>query len=76
MHQDEQMKLDQKSQTVRNTGNVLLYDFDSVTGTVSNGITLISNSNPYGVEFSSKTKNYMWQKIILIQEEIKLWKVS
>jgi hypothetical protein len=45
-----------KSQTVRNTGNVLLYDFDSVTGTVSNGITLISNSNPYGVEFSSKTK--------------------
>jgi hypothetical protein len=32
------------------------YDFDSVTGTVSNGITLISNSNPYGVEFSSKTK--------------------
>jgi hypothetical protein len=37
---------------------VLLYDFDSVTGTVSNGITLISNSNPYGVEFSSKTKNY------------------
>jgi DNA-binding beta-propeller fold protein YncE len=34
---------------------VLLYDFDSVTGTVSNGITLIS-SNPYGVEFSSKTK--------------------
>jgi hypothetical protein len=33
MHQDEQMKLDQ-SQTVRNTGNVLLYDFDSVTGTV------------------------------------------
>jgi DNA-binding beta-propeller fold protein YncE len=34
---------------------VLLYDFDSVTGTVSNGITLIS-PNPYGVEFSSKTK--------------------
>jgi hypothetical protein len=49
------MKLDQKVK-VRNTGNVLLYDFDSVTGTVSNGITLISNSNPYGVEFSSKTK--------------------
>jgi hypothetical protein len=48
-----------KSQTVRNTGNVLLYDFDSVTGTVSNGITLISNSNPYGVEFSSKTKLYV-----------------
>jgi gliding motility-associated-like protein len=45
-----------KSQTVRNTGNVLLYDFDSVTGAVSNGITLLNNSNPYGVEFSSKTK--------------------
>jgi hypothetical protein len=53
MHQDEQMK-PTKSQTVRNTGNVLLYDFDSVTGTVSNGITLIFKS--YGVEFSSKTK--------------------
>jgi DNA-binding beta-propeller fold protein YncE len=50
------MKLDQKKSNVRNTGNVLLYDFDSVTGAVSNGITLISNSNPYGVEFSSKTK--------------------
>jgi hypothetical protein len=38
---------------------VLLYDFDSVTGTVSNGITLISNSNPYGVEFSTKKKLYV-----------------
>jgi hypothetical protein len=40
------MKPDQKKSNIRNTGNVLLYDFDSVTGTVSNGITLISNSNP------------------------------
>jgi hypothetical protein len=45
MHQDEQMNRT-KSQTVRNTGNVLLYDFDSVTGAVSNGITLLNNSNP------------------------------
>jgi hypothetical protein len=55
MHQDEQMKLDQKVKL----SEILVmcyFDFDSVTGTVSNGITLISNSNPYGVEFSSKTK--------------------
>jgi hypothetical protein len=31
------------------------YDFDS-NRTVSNGIQLLNNSNPYGVEFSSKTK--------------------
>jgi gliding motility-associated-like protein len=45
-----------RNQTVRNTGNVLLYDFDSVTGVVSNEITLLRNSDPYGLEFSSKTK--------------------
>ncbi|MDI6032813.1 T9SS type B sorting domain-containing protein [Flavobacterium sp. LB2P84] len=45
-----------KGNPIRNTGNVLLYDFDSSTGKTSNEITLLSNSNPYGVEFSSKTK--------------------
>jgi gliding motility-associated-like protein len=45
-----------RTQNVRNTGNVLLYDFDALTGTISNELRLISNSNPYGVEFSSKTK--------------------
>lgn len=45
-----------KNNTIRNTGNVLLYDFDSSTGKTSNELTLLSNSNPYGVEFSSKTK--------------------
>jgi hypothetical protein len=44
MHQDEQMKLDQKVKLSEIL--VMCYDFDSVTGTVSNGITLISNSNP------------------------------
>lgn len=45
-----------KGYPIRNTGNVLLYDFDSSTGKTSNEISLLSNSNPYGVEFSSKTK--------------------
>jgi gliding motility-associated-like protein len=45
-----------KGNPIRDTGNVLLYDFDSSTGKTSNEISLLSNSNPYGVEFSSKTK--------------------
>lgn len=45
-----------KGNPIRDTGNVLLYDFDSSTGKTSNEMTLLSNSNPYGVEFSSKTK--------------------
>jgi hypothetical protein len=73
MHQDEQMKLDQ-SQTVRNTGNVFTF---AISIPCRNGYWMeymINNSNP-GVIFHRKQKNYMWQKIILIQEEIKLWKV-
>ncbi|MDR7209054.1 T9SS type B sorting domain-containing protein [Flavobacterium piscis] len=45
-----------KGNPIRDTGNVLLYDFDSSTGITSNEMLLLSNSNPYGVEFSSKTK--------------------
>lgn len=41
---------------IRNTGKVLLYDFNSLTGKVSNQISLLSNVNPYGIEFSSKSK--------------------
>lgn len=41
---------------VRNTGKVLLYDFNNMTGKVSNQISLQSNVNPYGIEFSSKSK--------------------
>ncbi|SDE10281.1 gliding motility-associated C-terminal domain-containing protein [Pricia antarctica] len=41
------------------TGKVLLYDFDANTGRVSNELTLMSNSVPYGIEFSPKsTKLY------------------
>lgn len=48
-----------KGGIVRNSGIVMLYDFSSSTGIVSNGITLLSNVNPYGLEFSSKsTKLY------------------
>ena len=41
---------------VRNTGKVLLYDFNNETGKVSNENLLISGDNPYGVEFSSQSK--------------------
>ena len=49
-------ELGPKGEVKRNTGNVWLFDFDSTTGIVNNGITLISSSNPYGIEFSAKTK--------------------
>lgn len=45
-----------KGGIVRNTGKVLLYDFDNSTGLVSNPISLLSSANPYGIEFSSKSK--------------------
>lgn len=51
-----------------NNGVVYLYDFDNQTGAVSNGILLLENENPYGIEFSAKTKklyasipNQIWQ---------------
>lgn len=41
------------------TGRVLLYDFNANTGQVSNELVLLSNSVPYGIEFSPKsTKLY------------------
>ena len=39
-----------------NNGAVYLYDFDNSTGEVRNGILLIDNINPYGIEFSAGTK--------------------
>lgn len=43
----------------KQTGKVLLYDFDSNTGKVSNEIPLLNNRVPYGIEFSPKsTKMY------------------
>lgn len=37
-------------------GQVVLYDFNSQTGEVTNPVTLITSGNPYGVEFSSNSK--------------------
>lgn len=45
-----------KNQIRRNTGNVWLFDFDAATGKVSNGLSILSGTNPYGVEFSAKSK--------------------
>jgi len=43
----------------KQTGKVLLYDFDTTTGTVSNELSLLSQKIPYGLEFSAKsTKLY------------------
>ena len=49
-------ELGPKNNIVLNTGNVLLYDFDASTGKVSNGITLLNAENPYGLEFSAKSR--------------------
>lgn len=45
-----------KGGLVRNTGKVVLYDFDDATGKISNALTIMSGVNPYGIEFSPKTK--------------------
>ena len=45
-----------KNNIIRNTGNVWLFDFDSVTGKVSNGFSILNGVNPYGLEFSAKSK--------------------
>jgi len=37
-------------------GVVYLYDFDNQTGRITNPIQVVGNVNPYGVEFSPKTK--------------------
>ena len=37
-------------------GVVYLYDFDNVTGIVSNPLLVMQNNTPYGVEFSAETK--------------------
>lgn len=48
--------LNPKGGIVRNTGKVLLYDFNSTTGTISNPTSVISGVNPYGLAFSAKSK--------------------
>lgn len=45
-----------KNNMIRNTGNVWLFDFDALTGKVSNGFSILSGANPYGLEFSAKSK--------------------
>ncbi|WP_027124847.1 T9SS type B sorting domain-containing protein [Gelidibacter mesophilus] len=40
----------------KNTGEVLLYDFNNTTGTVSNQKEIINGTYPYGVEFSPNSK--------------------
>ncbi len=40
----------------KQTGKIVLYNFDAASGAVSNENTLLSQKIPYGVEFSPKTK--------------------
>ena len=49
-------ELGPKGEIRRNTGNVWLFDFDSATGKISNGFSILSGINPYGVEFSAKSR--------------------
>ena len=49
-------ELGPKGEIRRNTGNVWLFDFDAATGKISNGFSIVSGINPYGVEFSAKSK--------------------
>ena len=49
-------ELGPKGEVRRNTGNVWLFDFNTSTGNVNNGVTILSGVNPYGVEFSAKSK--------------------
>lgn len=40
----------------KRSGKILLYDFNNSTGQVSNQVTLIENTYPYGLEFSPNSK--------------------
>ncbi|SDS41464.1 gliding motility-associated C-terminal domain-containing protein [Gillisia sp. Hel1_33_143] len=40
----------------KKTGKVFLYNFDDISGTVSNELLILANSFPYGIEFSSESK--------------------
>ncbi len=41
---------------IRNSGTVWLFDFNSTSGKITNESKILSNSNPYGLEFSAKSK--------------------
>lgn len=43
-------------QPKKQSGKVLLYDFDNASGTVSNQVTILSDAYPYGLEFSPNSK--------------------
>lgn len=45
-----------RSGGAKKTGKVFLYDFDDMTGKVSNEQLLLANAYPYGVEFSAESK--------------------
>ena len=44
------------SQQHAQPGELLIYDFNDITGQVSNGISLLSGPSPYGLEFSPNSK--------------------
>ena len=45
-----------RSGGAKKTGKVFLYDFDDMTGKVSNEQLLLANAYPYGIEFSAESK--------------------
>ncbi|MFD1292557.1 T9SS type B sorting domain-containing protein [Lutibacter holmesii] len=45
-----------ENRPILNTGKVLLYDFNSATGAISNPTSVLSGANPYGLAFSARSK--------------------
>ena len=45
-----------RSGGAKKTGKIFLYDFDDLTGRVSNEKLLLANAYPYGIEFSPESK--------------------
>lgn len=56
----------------KNSGKVFLYDFNDLTGVVSNAQLLLFDSYPYGVEFSPKTTKLYVTSNIYDQQDVML----
>ncbi|MDD2673383.1 MAG: T9SS type B sorting domain-containing protein [Flavobacterium sp.] len=65
-------ELGPKNNVIRNTGNVWLFDFDASTGKVSNGFSVLNGVNPYGVEFSAKSKKLYITTNIFNNDDVSL----
>lgn len=65
-------ELGPKNNIIRNTGNVWLFDFDAATGKISNGFSVLNGVNPYGVEFSAKSKKLYLTTNLFSNDDVSL----